>query len=154
MLPYTVTPDSDAYDATDKHTIEFLWFTADPECARAQFGDVATCSALTRMTSKSAPPDTDLTAHATPRTWQEPPPTTTGRVDSQRHREFCPGTPRRVRHPRRSGGPDIRVAASSIGRSTSVRDRVATHASAWYMMPALGSASRPADQQRRVAKWR
>ena len=39
VLPCTVAPDCDAYDAIDKNTIEFLCFTTDPDRARAQFGD-------------------------------------------------------------------------------------------------------------------
>ncbi len=40
VLPCTVAPDCDAYDATDERTIEFVCITPDPESARAQFGDV------------------------------------------------------------------------------------------------------------------
>ena len=40
LLPCTVAPDCDAYDATDADTIEFVCITPDPESARAQFGDV------------------------------------------------------------------------------------------------------------------
>jgi hypothetical protein len=39
VLPCTVAPDCDDYNATDERTIEFVCITADPESARAQFGD-------------------------------------------------------------------------------------------------------------------
>jgi hypothetical protein len=40
LLPCTVAPDCDTYDATDADTIEFVCLTPDPESARAQFGEV------------------------------------------------------------------------------------------------------------------
>ena len=40
VLPCTMAPDCDAYDATGQDTIELVWITPRPESALAQFGDV------------------------------------------------------------------------------------------------------------------
>ena len=57
VLPCTVAPDCDAYDATSQDTIEFVWTTPTPTPRAPSSVMSATASASTPTTSKFTPAD-------------------------------------------------------------------------------------------------